>query len=194
MAFAAITDFDNRLVRTVKEQIAAPGFMVARYVQGERIRYYNPIGYLLLSLAASVILKNIVISLGLDFEKDDEDSLRQFFNNYPFVEMLIVLPIISWLLKILITKSERNYAEHLVFITYTFATSILLYSILSFTGIKLLDNGTRILNFVTISYIAWAAINFNHVKPLYGFFRAWLAIICGILMYAVPYGLIAVYF
>jgi len=53
-------DVESGWLRTVRELTLAPGAMIRRYVQGHRKAYTNPVAYLVLATAMSVVIQNLV--------------------------------------------------------------------------------------------------------------------------------------
>ncbi len=193
LSLKAITDLDNSLLRTFFDISTKPGRAISDYTAGQRVKYYNPIGFLIICLAISLFMSNLAQNLGLSEPNNITGELRDFLNSYPLIEMLFVLPIISLYLNILLSKSNKNYTEHLVFTIYTYAISSVLYSVLELTGAKLILPRSS-LWLISLIFISWASIGFNQLKPITTFTKTFFAVLLGILTYAIPFALYEIFY
>ncbi|MCJ9428786.1 DUF3667 domain-containing protein [Kordiimonas marina] len=142
--FEALTEFDSRLWRTVRECTLNPGLVALNYISGQRARYVNPVKFFLTVFA--VYVAALTFSGTLDRIADDavhfsadtdmqssvartavaiQAVLRTHFNLIFF----IALPVAAFALRWQYWRAGRTYAETLAFVSYL-AGITSLYSLL----------------------------------------------------------------
>lgn len=55
-----ISGFDGKLFRTFKDLTLRPGFAAREFINGNRARYYGPVGYYLLMITVFLLWLNII--------------------------------------------------------------------------------------------------------------------------------------
>ena len=116
---------------TFKELLIRPWSVIHDYIEGKRRNLYNPVKYLIISLAlVSFALlipssKEHYISISTEIHKGQTaQNLNQFgdyLDRYFNLMMFAVIPLISFFTKLLFRKKKYNYAEHFVANSYSFA-------------------------------------------------------------------------
>ncbi len=143
--FKVFTNLDRGLFHTAFALTTHPGKTIAEYVLGRRITLYNPISYLLLVVGLWLLFVNL---LGLDLGamvnhtakqmlRETSPALQQRLLNQMEINRLIMvhydwltlllIPVFSFWYWLLLKPSGRNYAENLVFQSYTRAQVTLLF-------------------------------------------------------------------
>lgn len=131
--FNIITNVDRGFLYTIKMLLVAPGEMIRNYLNGQTLRYYHPLRYLIFTIAISVAL---MLSLGVfDRQQSDIQSMmgtqqseevaatqqkmneevKKYLNFLP----LIMIPFLALFSYLFFRKQPWNYAENLVLHAYT---------------------------------------------------------------------------
>jgi len=174
--WARIYGFDGLFPRTLRDLTIRPGVATRRYLDGNRVAYYGPVGYFflmitLLYLVASLLDISIVDFLknagnsglqpapkqGSGQEKLMQSTFELVSDNLKLVSF-IVIPIQAFSSRFLFFRnSGLNFTEHTVLPFYglghLYWLSILSLLIYSITG-KFLPNWIQIA--VAISYFSYA--------------------------------------
>lgn len=130
--------FDNKFFKTFKTLFSHPEWVVNGYLNGLRVRYVNPMTYLIIAVTISGI-NVFLIKRGYFGEMDyssmsgNEKSpinMNEFMNSvYDYNSVLIftAIPLLSLISKIVFYNFKQyNYAEHNLIYFYTYSqTSIL---------------------------------------------------------------------
>ena len=139
-AFAALTELDSTLWRTLRELALNPGQVALNYISGQRALYINPVKLFLTVfavymalLAATGTLEQIAndavhISEGTDMSSRPvqaalalQQILRQHFN----LILFLTVPLLAFALRWQYWRAGRNYAETFSFTCYILALSSL---------------------------------------------------------------------
>lgn len=130
--------FDNKFLFTFKTMFTHPELVVNGYLEGLRIRYVNPITYLIIAVTLSGInvylmkkgyFGEVDYSTFSNNEKTPFD-MKEYMNSvYDYNSILIfsILPLLALVSKIVFYNLKQyNYAEHNLIYFYTYSqTSIL---------------------------------------------------------------------
>lgn len=130
--FERYFSFDNKFLLTSLTLLKNPELVVNGYINGLRIRYVNPITYLVVAATLSGIqtylLNNGFIEFDMDFANQDEKipfSMKDY-NDWIFNHQNLLLfgsiPILALISKIVFFKhKEFNFAEHNLIYLYTYS-------------------------------------------------------------------------
>ncbi len=153
--------FDNKFLTTFKTLFTHPEWVVNGYLEGLRIRYVNPITYLIIAVTLSGI--NVYLMKKGYFGEIDYASMsgnqkapfdtKEYMNSiydYNSVMIFMGIPLLSLVSKIVFYNYKQfNYAEHNLIYFYTYSqTSILI--VLSIPFILIFD----------IDYVYYSLISF----------------------------------
>jgi len=105
-----LANVDSRAWRTVRELTMRPGSAVRRYVDGQRVRYVNPLRYAILTCALWWLLALWHIDAG-DLEKMPA-GMRTMLQ-YGSWSNLAALPVLALPLWLAFLRERFGYVEHL---------------------------------------------------------------------------------
>lgn len=156
---------------TAKELFTAPGRMIRRYIEGDRIAYANPFAYLLVATAISVVIQKSVGFQDWMMEANLSNpnlkpgqlefiqGLQEFvFQHLLYVSLGILVPF-AIILRLLFRRSGFNLAEMTVFALYTTGHTTL-FAIVLLPLSRLFDTNPMWAIPVTMVYLCYAAIKF----------------------------------
>jgi len=152
-AFAALTEVDSAIWRTVRECTCNAGQVALNYIKGQRSRYVNPVKFFLTVFALYVALLaatgtldriadgSVQFGEGTDMESAPAQAalafqgiLRTHFNLIFFT----TLPLFALMIRWQYWRAGRNYAETLSFLCFVVGISCV-YSSVFVVGLPLLD-------------------------------------------------------
>jgi hypothetical protein len=164
--------FDNKFLNTFVTLFKSPEKVVNGYINGLRVRYVNPITFLVIAVTLSSIqvylLKNGYIDFNIaDIPQDpnapfDTKALNDWFLDHQNVVMFLSIPFLALISKVVfIDRKEFNFAEHnlIYFYTYSASTIFLLVFVMPFFLFFPL-------NFLTYSAISFVLIFLYHIFAL----------------------------
>jgi len=137
--------FDNKFIKTCIALFKQPEEVVNGYINGLRIRYVNPITFLIISITLSSIQVLLIKNGYLDFgfvdlnpnEKNPFDMKK--FNEWSFdhqnMIMFATIPFLALISRIVFFgRKEFNFAEHnlIYFYTYSVCTIAVLVLVVPF--------------------------------------------------------------
>lgn len=112
---------DMGILFTIKELVTRPGHSIREYIQGKRVKHFNPITAIIILVSITFLITTNMI---IDKEKlmdPDPDMIKDEFNfakkYYKFM-ILGEIPIYSLASFFIFRKSKLNYSENLVINSY----------------------------------------------------------------------------
>lgn len=130
--WARIYGFDGMFPRTLKDLTIQPGFAARQFIEGNRVRYYGPVGYYFFIITLFLLLLSMIGTNYLDYLRAASESLpidqreSQFSrgtqawvaDNIKIVAFLIV-PFIAFTSRyVFFRKQGLNFIEHSVPVFY----------------------------------------------------------------------------
>lgn len=112
---------DHGFFYTVKMLFTKPGQMVHDYLAGKRIRYFRPIGYVMVMTALSTLLVKFLDWLTKKFLASNGIVMKQsdnFFEQYFSVFIFLMIPLASLVTWLFFARKKYNYWEHFLANTY----------------------------------------------------------------------------
>jgi hypothetical protein len=79
---------------------------------------------------------------------------------------LPAIPLVALPLLLLFARSERHYAEHCVFLFYTFGQTFLINTLWGLIGGYGSIGGMLAIEIITVAYLAWSAVGFYGTRVL----------------------------
>lgn len=160
--FHTLTHVDSGILYLAKELFIRPGIVAKEYIEGKRKKYYNPLQYLILTVAISTFITvnyNILgpkatpeaLSNPNDYQRFFS-SLNEFFYKYINVVLFLSVPLSAFFSRLFFRKSGYNFAENLIFNSFIAAQRTLVFIILSVFIYFLKD---MYLIFIGIYYLFW---------------------------------------
>lgn len=162
---------DNKLLRTFKDLLIRPEFVIDYYLKGLRERYVNLISYLALSITLfgfQFFVMNRFYAKEIEENQSSTgnvqiDAFAKLINeqlsDYIGVITIVFIPIVA-LCTYLIFKSKalHNYAEHIVINTYITAQYTIIFILVFFL---LLPFGVDVMvNFTLMSLLSYTYIGY----------------------------------
>jgi ribosomal protein L32 len=138
--------FDNGILYTSRELFTRPGHSIREYIEGKRVRHFEPLPLLVTIAALYGILYNY---FGIDFfysvENDpassmgiDFVSVNKWFSKHFALASCILIPVYSAGTRIAFRKQGYNFTEHLALNTFS-ATQRLLFRLAAFPLLVVLN-------------------------------------------------------
>jgi hypothetical protein len=178
---------DKGFFYTIIELFLKPGQTLRDYLEGKRVKYFNPFTFaILVSLLAGFIYAH---SGMVEHSKDNilaSTEAVEFNSKHFNYRLLLTIPAYSFLCWILFRSSKYNFAEHFIINTYILSQSTLVFSlwitILSFTQLDKDSFGIFIISAIiaTNVYQLITLVNvFHKEQKLLGWVKAFLIVLLG---------------
>jgi Protein of unknown function (DUF3667) len=168
---------DHGLLFTAKELLLRPGTMLKNYMQGQRVKYYNPFTYILLLGGLSAIFlkqfhwRSLFVDLGIFSNRtiDQEiwiSSIKHF--SFRLLASIPVYALVSWLFY---WRKHFNFSEHLIGNTYLRGQGNLLMIIIAPLALMLPPSTMYVAELKLVAYvgvliyIGWAYAGWFNDKP-----------------------------
>lgn len=126
--FHAFTHLDSGILYLIKELFFRPGIVSAEYINGKRKKYYNPLQFLIITVAVSTFIAVNYSLIGpkvIPEQLTNITEMQRFFltfNNfiYKYFNLIIFfsVPVLSLYTKLFFRSSGYNYAEYLIFTAF----------------------------------------------------------------------------
>jgi len=176
-------DLNRGLLFTATALFRRPGEAVREYLAGATVRYTNPVKYLLVLVALTVLMfmrldvveMQVGMVSGEVAQKSAEAQRLQaqfsaWMSQHMNLLMIACVPVIAWLSRRLFRPAGFTYAEHLVFNVFAYAQMCLLsLLVLPLTQAAGLGRpGMMAASLVNVAYYVWALASFTRSHPLRG--------------------------
>jgi hypothetical protein len=183
--WARIYGFDGMFPRTLRDLTVRPGKAAQTYINGNRIKYYGPVGYFFLMITVFLLLLDLLNIDSVDFFKEmGKNSFQpaiksgseqevvtrlifQFMSDNMKIIFFTIIPIQAFYARyVFFRKSGLNYLENAVLPLYSaghvYWISIVTIIIYKITGVFLRNTIGTILS---IGYIGYAYSNLFTYQP-----------------------------
>lgn len=190
---ARIYGFDGMFPRTLRDLTLRPGFVASEYIQGNRVKYYGPVGYFFLMITLYFLimpmlgfnLNDLVNSAATATQVRPGSSQEKFVQNYIafIVEnfrlfLFFIIVTISFSSYLIFKKSKLNLLESCILPFFTqghvYWVSIILLVIKSIFDLPLRDSA---MPFIQVLFFAYGCTN------LYTYQAKWKVFFKGVLAY-----------
>lgn len=146
--FHAFTHTDKGFLLTIKELLKRPGIVAKEFIEGRRKKYFNPLSFLVITMAVSAYLsyqsgyfesfnarqkapsqQSSEKKQPFDINKLNKSSRIMYDANMTIVKhgkilgLVLITPLIAALSWLFFRKPKYNYAEHFVQASYLFGLS-----------------------------------------------------------------------
>lgn len=176
-------DLNRGLLFTAAALFRRPGEAVREYLAGATVRYTNPVKYLLVLAALSVLMMvrlsvfetQLEMIPGIDSQESAHAQqiraeLTAWISRHMNLLMIAGVPVIAWLSGRIFRSAGFTYAEHLVFNVFAYAQMCLLsLLVLPLTQVVGLGRGGMMAaSLVNVAFYVWALASFTRARPLRG--------------------------
>lgn len=210
--WSRVYGFDGMFPRTLRDLTIRPGKAARDYINGNRVKYYGPVGYFFLMITLFLVLAGILDidvrvflsqNQGMIVEQPPPGSNQEQFNRIILDFISENLRIIAFLIipfnalmarYFLFRKSEMNFLEHTVLPFYLLGhiywISIISLFVFKFTGSFFLNTISVV---VIIFYFGFAYSNFiTYQSKWKSFLKGLLVYIGGQLLLVVAFAIIGI--
>ena len=165
--------FDNKFLQTIKTMLVKPELVVNGYLNGLRMRYVNPITYLIIAVTLSgfqmfLIKKGFInFNPGEFIEQDPNipfstNEMYNTINEYQSWIIFISIPLLALISKLVFYERKNlNFAEHNLIYFYTYSTSAII-TILFFVPFAMFSHT----DFMNLSLISGVFMILYHIYAL----------------------------
>jgi hypothetical protein len=192
--WARIYGFDGMFPRTLRDLTIRPGVAAKRFIEGNRVLYYGPVGYFFLMITVMLLLYDMMGISFMDIMKSTGQSMGQqpatqaqsvfmqkFFQGISDnlkVFFFVFIPFYAFTARfIFFRKANLNFIEHMVLPFYIMGHDLWMNIIL---GVVYAINGQYYSwsAFITIFYFGYAYSTFmtyqSRVKAFFKGIGVWL--------------------
>jgi len=190
----AVFLFDSTLYTTFKELIIKPGNMINNFLAGRRVKYLPPFQFFLLFMTIYLIILGVLGDNYFHFINEGLNSNTAVINKMEFIQDLIrknlnvlyflLTPVIAFYIHLLYRKTNKNFAEKLLFAIYMMGMVFFFSSVIILLG-QVYEPlyGLKIL--VIAVYFPAAIMQFTNQETPGGFFKAVFTMICSYVTFAI---------
>lgn len=198
---------DTKYFRTFKTIWVNPGRVAKANIDGNRVMFVGPVGYLFVVLT---ILLLLVSAFGVKWTEFMSESINTFqvdsqqqtemqtqmmgriFNNFRAFQFLVI-PFMAMGAKLMFRKSNYNYLEHMVVVFYVQAQMVFI-TILNLFSHVLFDKTFFMLSMpISLLFYGFACLTFYQGKyPLVRFIKGMFVQILGLVFFSLTFLLIVV--
>ncbi len=193
-----ILPWDKGFLFTTRRLLTGPGKMVREYLDGKRINYSKPMGYLFLAVALSLIFfsqDTLMEALEGQGQRPVTNERVQKVISWVFSHIALIftglIPFTSLFSKIFFRHTKENYAEHLVLNVYLMAgctlVSLPLSAFWQLTGLSHPNNLAMVVSWgFNILFFTWGYLQFFQPRHLFpGVIKSVFAYLFGFMLYIV---------
>jgi hypothetical protein len=167
----SVFHIDKGFWYTLRTLFTSPGFALAEYLNGKRIRHFRPFAYLVIMSAVYVFLSPLIEDLAEHVAgRHIYTNEKGFFAKYISVLLFLIVPFLS-LVTWLVFRKGYNYWEHFLVNTYLAAqTNVVLLGIKLVGLAKVFFGLSANVNFTIAMFIFMFYYSFTFVdlmKPFY---------------------------
>uniref|UniRef100_UPI00404B0762 DUF3667 domain-containing protein n=1 Tax=Flavobacterium sp. TaxID=239 RepID=UPI00404B0762 len=168
--------FDNKFLNTFVTLFKSPEKVVNGYINGLRVRYVNPITFLVIAVTLSSIqvylLKNGYIDFNIaDIPQDpnspfDSTKFNEWSLDHQNILMFLSIPFLALISKVVfLDRKEFNFAEHNLIYFYTYSASSIF--LLVFVMPVILFFQLNFLIYSSVSYFFYLAYHIYALKSVF---------------------------
>ncbi len=129
---------DHGFFYTLKMLFTRPGQMIQDYLEGKRIRYFRPIGYVMVMTALSTLLVKFIDWLtakSLEYNGIKLHESHNFFEHYFSVFIFLMIPLASLVTWLFFVRKKYNFWEHFLANTYIAAQLNIMWILMHLIGL-----------------------------------------------------------
>lgn len=172
---------------TTKELFLRPGHATRNFLEGNRLRHFKPIGYVIICSVLYSFLNHhfgpkLVLLMPSNYVGKIFMWIFEHYNYSNLIELVFIALTLTWFFK----KKGYNYFEYFVMLSYLTGSLMLVASLLLmlsyFTGSQIFNN---LLLLITFVYMTWGIGQFFADKKASTYIKAFLAYLSGFLLFYV---------
>ncbi|MDR0582332.1 MAG: DUF3667 domain-containing protein [Prevotellaceae bacterium] len=196
--FHGIFHCDRNILYTYYALFTRPGKMIAEYIAGHRIRYFNPFTTLIITAGIVSILEEVMLAEHLHVSLPAADfilsrlwhHLNAIMSTNVAFKAIIVAPVFALSTKWVTRKKSGhhyNYTELLVACVYIACQCLAIYILLDIPAQLIFGKDSLIIEFLPIIYLSLFVWNFKQLFQLSvmkSIWRVFLIILCWLVIMA----------
>ncbi len=175
------THVDSGIFFLIRELFLWPGIVAKEYIDGQRKKYFNPVQYLILAVAAATFLSVKFNLMGPDLSPISPEvygelsekakvflQFREYIYKYFNLILFLAVPVMALFSWLFYRKSGYNYAENLILNVFLAAQRTLMFILLApfLYFLKSLWFIFIVIYYLWwIVYFGWAYVQFFNQKP-----------------------------
>ena len=178
--WARIYGFDGMFPRTFRDLTLRPGFAAREFINGNRARYYGPVGYFFLMITCFLLLLSIMDLSFVDYMKSMQEDLpyggggenvqqkvRQFVADNIKIIAFLIVPFQAFTSRyIFFRKQGLNFIEHSVLPLYMLGhwywISMIEAILFKYTGFTM---GSQLNTLLVSLYMGYGYVSFVPDQP-----------------------------
>lgn len=179
----AVTHADKSIFSLVWQLLLRPGTVAREYVEGKRMKYFNPFTFLILVVGiASIILISSGFTNFSGNSRVPPNPVSGFFNKHINLIIFLNVPFLALFGTLFFRKGGKNFAENLVLAAYASGERSVFFSLVIAPLWMLLHTQYYLMLSVYIlawfSYYGWASSRFHNGKRSNNFIKGFLVALC----------------
>jgi hypothetical protein len=180
-----VLHFEKGFFYTTKELMLRPGHAIKGFLEGNRLKHFKPIGYVIICSVIYSFLSHhfgpkLVLLMPDNYVGKIFMWIFQHYNYSNLIEIIFIALPLTWFFK----KRGYNYFEYFVMLSYLTGSMMLFGSLLLilsyFTGSQVFNN---LLPLITFVYMTWGIGQFFTDKKASTYIKAFLAYLSGFLLF-----------
>jgi hypothetical protein len=163
----SILHVDKGFPFTFWQLIVSPARSLREYLEGKRVNFFRPLGYVVLMSAMCSVLISWIRKWAATTHSATTENIvehQSFFSHYQSLFIFLMIPVVSLCTYLVFKKSHYNFWEHLLVNTFLAAQlNVLLVLIQLFLLLQLFTTGSlffSLLIFMTF-FMTYYAITFS---------------------------------
>lgn len=160
---------DKGILFTIKELFIRPGHMLREFIAGKRVKHSKPLTFLVLITGLDAFINHYLhLSSFVPIDTKDHgvnsviEQVNEWSASHYILQLLLQLPLLSYVFYLLFRKYKTSYPEHLVINCYLSAQKMVIRLIL--LPMYYLIPGWSVLNnlVIPIGVTIWAYSQYYH--------------------------------
>jgi hypothetical protein len=182
-----ILHFEKGFLYTLKELLLSPGHSIRRFIQGNRVKFYKPIGFLIVcSIIYSVLSHKLNPTPAPAIENENIAKVFEWISEHYNYSNIIEILFISLTLKWFFKKTNYNYFENFVLLSYLTGFGMLIGAFLIIVAyLSKLDIFNTLFPIVAVFYTVWAIGQFYDHNGWGTYLKSFIAYTVGFLLFVV---------
>lgn len=129
VVFEPVTNWEEKMFRTIKHLIINPGAVVRAFIQGDRRGYFHPVKFVLFWGGLNLLVSNFwKVGLGnVDPNlSPNGQKVMELMANYGSLFFIAVIPLLSFAPFLVFRKQEPNYVNDTVMLCFITGMNLLI--------------------------------------------------------------------